>query len=57
MKTSIRKALRNKNFRFCCALALALAYLCSAPALAADDPLKVIGNLSTFMFSVIRAIG
>ena len=29
----------------------------AAPAFAAGDPLQVINNLSTFMFSVIRAIG
>lgn len=57
MKTAIRKALRNKDFRTLRTLAIVLACMCSVPALAADDPLKVIGNLSTFMFSVIRAIG
>ena len=29
----------------------------AVPAFAAGDPLQVINNLSTFMFSVIRAIG
>lgn len=29
----------------------------AVPAFAAGDPLQVINNLSTFMFSIIRAIG
>ena len=29
----------------------------AAPALAADDPLAVVNNLSDFIFSLIRAIG
>jgi hypothetical protein len=29
----------------------------AAPAFAADDPLVVVGNLSTFIFGLIRAIG
>ena len=29
----------------------------AAPVLAAGDPLAVINNLSTFIFSLIRAIG
>ena len=29
----------------------------SSSVLAADDPLSVINNLSTFMFSIIRAVG
>ena len=54
---SIKKALTSRSFRAWCVLAIVLASLCAMPALAADDPIKVIGNLSTFMFSVIRAIG
>ena len=49
----------NRNakrvFAFYCALVLAFAF--AMPALAADDPLQVINNLSTFIFSLIRAIG
>ena len=30
---------------------------CSVPALAVDDPLAVITNLSEFIFSLIRAVG
>ena len=33
------------------------AILSTVPALAEEDPVRVINNLSTFMFSVIRAIG
>ena len=29
----------------------------AVPALAADDPLTVVNNLSEFIFSLIRAIG
>ena len=29
----------------------------AAPVFAADDPLAVVNNLSTFIFSLIRAIG
>lgn len=38
--------------------ALALCVLCfAAPALAADDPLAIVNNLSDFVFSLIRAVG
>jgi len=40
------------------AIAIALfAALLTVPALAADDPVAVITNLSTFIFGLIRAIG
>ena len=29
----------------------------AVPAFAADDPLVVVGNLSTFIFGLIRAVG
>lgn len=35
----------------------ALACCLATPALAAGDPLAVIDNLNTFIFSVIRAVG
>ena len=38
-----------------CALVLVFAF--AVPALADGDPLQVINNLSTFIFSLIRAIG
>jgi len=40
------------------ALMLALAVVLAVPAFAADtDPLAAINNLSTFVFSAIKAIG
>ena len=39
------------------ALTLALAGSLTVPALAADDPLTIVSNLSDFIFSCIRAIG
>ena len=40
------------------AACLVVAILATAvPALAADDPLAVVNNLSDFIFSLIRAIG
>ena len=53
----MNQILKNKKFRAWCVFSIALACMCSMPALAANDPLAVINNLSTFMFSVIRAIG
>ena len=38
------------------ALVLALSML-TVPALAADDPLTLVNNLSDFIFSIIRALG
>ena len=35
----------------------ALACCLATPALAAGDPLAVIDNLNTFIFSIIRAVG
>ncbi len=57
MKNAIQKAFQRKGFRVYCALAIIFSCMCALPALASGDPIKVIGNLSTFMFSVIRAIG
>ena len=56
--------LNNKNFErkakrvysvFACVTLLLVAT--AVPALAADDPLTVVNNLSDFIFSLIRAIG
>lgn len=56
--------LNNKNFErkakrvysvFACVALLLVAT--AVPALAADDPLTVVKNLSDFIFSLIRAIG
>jgi len=57
MKTSYRNILKNKRFQLWCILSIILACMCAMPALAEDNPVTVINNLSTFMFSVIRAIG
>ena len=55
--------LNNKNFErkakriysvFACVALLLVAT--AVPALAADDPLTVVNNLSDFIFSLIRAI-
>ena len=57
--------LNNKNFErkakrvysvFAC-VTLLLVAVTALPALAADDPLTVVNNLSDFIFSLIRAIG
>ncbi len=37
--------------------ALVLVFSISATALATDDPLEVVNNLSEFIFGLIRAIG
>lgn len=37
-------------------LVLAVCF-CTVPALAADDPLDIVNNLSDFIFSCIKAIG
>lgn len=50
------KAGQRKMFAMYVALVLGLC-LGSVCAYAADDPLKVVNNLSTFIFSLIRAIG
>lgn len=36
---------------------MVLMMTCCVPALAVDDPLAVITNLSEFIFSLIRAVG
>ena len=49
----------KKCFRRYCTLVLtvALAGCLSITAFAADDPLTVVNNLSTFIFGLIRAVG
>ena len=49
----------KRGFRFYCAVvaAVMVASMLSVSAFAADDPLTVINNLSTFIFGLIRAIG
>jgi hypothetical protein len=41
----------------CAVIAAAVMMAFSAPAFAADDPVTVVNNLSTFIFGLIRAIG
>ena len=53
----LKNTLRSRSFRAWCAFAVVLACMCGMTASAANDPVAVINNLSTFMFSVIRAIG
>ncbi len=38
-------------------LVLTILLTCSMTAFAAEDPLTIVGNLSTFIFGLIRAIG
>ena len=49
-----RKAKRVYSVFACVTLLLAVT---AVPALAADDPLTVVNNLSDFIFSAIKAIG
>ena len=37
--------------------ALVLVFCAVLPALAADDPIQVVNNLSEFIFGLIRAVG
>ena len=60
----MKNDLRNRNFDrrarrayalfTCLTVALSLTVM---PAMAADDPLAVVNNLSDFIFSLIRTIG
>lgn len=49
----------RKGFRFYCAAVLSVALVlgCSVTALAANDPIAVVNNLSDFIFGLIRAVG
>ena len=49
-----RKAKRVYAVLACTAMVMMVT---EVPALAADDPLAVVNNLSEFIFSLIRAIG
>ena len=51
MNSSIRRSMALYS------AAVTMLSVFAVPAFAAGDPLQVINNLSTFMFSVIRAIG
>ncbi len=53
-----KKTERKTKRIYAIAVCLVMAVLATAvPALAADDPLAVVNNLSDFIFSLIRAIG
>lgn len=52
MKTT--KRIRTLFTAFCI---IVLSVCLALPALAADDPIAVVNNLSNFIFSLIRAIG
>ena len=54
-KMKISKIL--KKFAFIGGYVVALNVVQASNAFAADDPMSVINNLSTFIFGVIRAIG
>ena len=58
-RTAMRKAALNKpgSMAFALYAALLLATCFAMPAFADGDPLAVINNLSTFIFSLIRAVG
>ena len=49
----------KKGFRAYCEVILSAVLVCclSVTAFAADDPLTVVNNLSTFIFGLIRAVG
>lgn len=50
------KAKTKRIFAAWAVLVLAVCVL-PVPALAADDPLTIVGNLSDFIFSIIKALG
>ena len=52
-----RQAKSARRLYFTAALTVALCAALTVPALAADDPLSIINNLSDFVFSCIRAVG
>ena len=47
----------KKPYRVYVALVICATVMLSSYAYAADDPLAVVENLSTFIFAIIRAIG
>lgn len=54
-KMKISKILRK--VAFICGYVIALNVVQASNVFAANDPLSVINNLSTFIFGIIRAIG
>jgi hypothetical protein len=47
----------KRVFAIYCALVLTMALFVTTAYAAGDDPLKVVNNLSEFIFGIIRAIG
>ena len=49
----------KKSFRVYCTVIITIVLITalSAAALAADDPIAVVNNLSDFIFGLIRAVG
>jgi uncharacterized membrane protein YidH (DUF202 family) len=50
-------AVKGYRAYVCAVAAICVTILSATPAFAADDPLAVVNNLSTFIFGLIRAIG
>lgn len=48
---------RVRRYYQTCAMLVLLVTVLAVPALAADDPLTIVNNLSEFIFSIIRALG
>jgi len=52
-----RQGKHARRFFHAAGVTVALCAVLSSTALAADDPLTIVNNLSNFVFSCIRAIG
>ena len=52
-----KKAVKLSRIIFAVYTVLVCGVVFALPAFAADDPLVVVENLSTFIFSLIRAVG
>lgn len=58
-KTSPLEGKAKKGFKFYAGLILTITLICffAVTAFAADDPVAVVNNFSTFIFGLIRAVG
>lgn len=56
-KSPLTKADKKTSRVLAVVTAFVLCFSCCTVAYAADDPLAVINNLSTFIFGLIRAVG
>jgi len=54
-RRKIERRVKN-GYALCVCLLLTLTAM-TTPVIAADDPLQIVGNLSDFIFSLIRAVG